>query len=75
MAYPNQHIDNEIPSGSRDHVYILDNIKNPFNLDTESTDKTGNIVNNVGRALVKKKFLILGSKKIVKIINSDIYDT
>ena len=75
MAYPNQHIDNGIPYGSRDHVYILDNIKNPFNLDTESTDKTDNIVNNVGRALVKKKFLILGSKKIVKIINSDIYDT
>ena len=75
MAYPNQHIDIEIPYGSRDHVNILDNIKNPFNLDTESTDKTGNIVNNVGRALVKKKFLILGSKKIVKIINSDIYDT
>ena len=75
MAYPNQHIDNEIPYGSRDNVYILDNIKNPFNLDTESTDKTDNIVNNVGRALVKKKFLILGSKKIVKIINSDIYDT
>ena len=75
MAYPNQHIDNEIPYGSRDHVYILDNIKNPFNLDTESTDKTDNIVNNVGRALVKKKFLILGSKKIVKIIDSDIYDT
>ena len=72
MAYPNQHIDIEIPYGSRDHVNILDNIKNPFNLDTESTDKTGNIVNNVGRALVKKKFLILGSKKIVKIINSDI---
>ena len=72
MAYPNQHIDIEIPYGSRDYVNILDNIKNPFNLDTESTDKTGNIVNNVGRALVKKKFLILGSKKIVKIINSDI---
>ena len=72
MAYPNKHIDIEIPYGSRDHVNILDNIKNPFNLDTESTDKTGNIVNNVGRALVKKKFLILGSKKIVKIINSDI---
>ena len=34
-----------------------DTIKTTFNLDTESTDKTHNIdnvVNNVGRALVKR---------------------
>ena len=32
-------------------------------------------MNNVGRALVKKKVLMLGSKEIDKINNSDIYDT
>ena len=55
IAYPNQHIDIEIPHGSRDHVIISDTIKITFNLDIESTDKTRSIVSNVGRALVKKK--------------------
>ena len=32
-------------------------------------------MNNVGRALVKKKELMLGSKEIEKINRSDIYDT
>ena len=32
-------------------------------------------MNNVGRALVKKKKLMLGSKSIDTINNSDIYDT
>ena len=31
-------------------------------------------MNNVGRPLVKKKVLMLGSKDIDKINNSDIYD-
>ena len=46
-----------------------------FNLDIESTDKTRSVVNNVSRALVKKKVLMLGSKEIDTINNSDIYDT
>ena len=46
-----------------------------FNLDIESTDKTSSIVNNVGRALMKKKELMLGSKEIEAINNSDIYGT
>ena len=32
-------------------------------------------MNNVGRALVRKKKLMLGSKSIDTINNSDIYDT
>ena len=32
-------------------------------------------MNNVGRALVKKKVLVLSSKKVGTINNSDIYDT
>ena len=75
IAYPDQHIDIEIPHGSRDHVIIPDTIKTTFNLDITSTDKARSIVNNVGRTLAKKKVLMLGSKEIDTINNSDIYDT
>ena len=75
IAYPNQHIDIEIPHGSRDHVIIPDTIKITFNLDITSTDKARSIVNNVCRTLAKKKVLMLGSKEIDTINNSDIYDT
>ena len=57
LTYPNQHTDTEIPHGSRDHIIVPDTIKTSFNLDIESIDKTRNIdnlVNNVGRALVKR---------------------
>ena len=54
IAYPNQQIDIEIPHGSRDHVIIPDTVKITFNLDTESTDKSRNAANNIGRSLVKK---------------------
>ena len=54
IAYPNQHIDIEIPHGSRDHVIIPDTVKIMLNLDIESIDKARSDVNNVRRALVKK---------------------
>ena len=73
-AYPNQHIDIEIPHGSRDHVIIQNTVKITFNLDVESADKARSVVNNVGRALVKKKVLVLDSKDIDTINNSDIFD-
>ena len=44
IAYPNQHIDIEVPHGSRDYVVIPDTVKITFNLDTESTDKTRSIL-------------------------------
>ena len=75
IAYLNQHINIEIPHGSRDHVIVPDTIKITFNLDIESTGKACSVVNNVGRALVKKKVLMLGSNNIDTINNSDIYDT
>ena len=75
IAYPNQHIDVEIPHGSRDHVTTPDTVKITFNLDIESTDKARSVVNNVGRALVKKKVLMLDSKDIDTTNNSDIFDT
>ena len=74
IAYPNQHIDIDIPHGSRDHVILPDTVKITFNLDTELTDKTRSIVNNVGRALVKKKMLMLGSKNIDTVNNWDVYE-
>ena len=55
MAYPSQHINIEIPKGSRDHVIVPDTLTITFNLEIESTDKTRSFVNNVGRALVKKR--------------------
>ena len=73
IAYPSQHTDIEIPHGSRDHVIIPDTVKIMFNLDITSTGKTRSVVNNIGRALVKK-LLILGSKDIDTINNSNIYD-
>ena len=39
------------------------------------TDKAHSVVNNVGRALGKKKVLMLGSTDIDTINKSDIYDT
>ena len=75
IAYPNHHIDIEILHGSRDHVIIPDTVKITFNLDIESADKANSVVNNVGRALVKKKVLMLGSIAIDMINNSDIFDT
>ena len=54
IAYLDQHIDIEIPHGSRDHVIVPDAVKITFNLDIESTVKTRSVVKNVGRALVKK---------------------
>ena len=75
IAYPNQHTDTDIPHDSRNHVIIPDTIKITFNLDIESTDQARCVVNNVGRAFVKKKVLMFGSKDIDMIDDSDIYDT
>ena len=74
IAYPNQHTDIEIPHGSKDHVIVPNTVKIRLNLNITSPDKACSVVNNVGRALVKKKVLMLGSKDIDTINNSDIYD-
>ena len=57
IAYRTQHIDIGIPQGSRDHVIVPDTVKITFNLEIKSKDKERSIVNNDGRALVKKKSL------------------
>ena len=75
IAYPNQYIDIEIPHGSIDHLIVPDTVKITFNLDITSTDKTRSVVNNVGRALVKKEVLMLVPKEIDTINNSGIYGT
>ena len=69
MAYPNHHIDIEIPHGSREHVIVPETVKRTFNLDFELTNKTRSIVNNLGRTLVKEKVLIFGSKQSDTIIS------
>ena len=75
IAYPNQHTDIEIPHGSKDHVIVPDTVKIRLNLNITSPYKARSVVNNVGRVLVKKKVLMLGSRDIDTINNSDIYDT
>ena len=72
IAYPGQHIDIKIPKGLRDHVIVPDTLEITLNLEIESIDKTRTVVNNIGRALVKKKELILGSEEIDTINNPDI---
>ena len=74
-AYQNQYFDIEILHISRDHVIIPDTVKITFNLDITTAEKVRSVVNNVGRAIVKKKVLMLGSKEIDTINNSNIYDT
>ena len=64
IAYPNKHIDIEIPHGSRDHVIIPGTVKITFNLDIESTDKAPCAVNSVGRSLVKKRCSCLVQKTL-----------
>ena len=67
IAYPNQHIDIEMPHGSRDHVIVPDTVKITFNLDIESTDKTRSIVNNVDMLLVKKRCSCLVQKVLTRL--------
>ena len=74
IAYPSQHIDIDIPYGSRDDAIIPDTVKIRFNLNIESTDKARSVVNNVRSALVKKRVIMLCSTNIDTINNSDIYD-
>ena len=75
IAYPSQNIDIDIPHRSRDHVIIPDTIKITFSFGIELTVKARSVVNNVGRSLIKKKVLILGSKDIDMVDDLDIYDT
>ena len=67
IAYPSQHIDIEIPRGSRDHVIVPDTIKIMFNFEIKSTDKTRSVVNNVGRALIKKRSSYLVQKRLTRL--------
>ena len=56
-------------------VIIPNTVKITFNLEFTSTEKARIFVRKVGRTLVKKKVLILGSKDIDMINNSEIYET
>ena len=67
IPYPGQHIDIAIPHGSGDHVIVSDTVKITFNLDIESTDKARCVVNNVGKALVKKRSSFLVQQKLTRL--------
>ena len=59
-----------IPRGSSDTTMLT------FKLDLESSkNKSRSVVNNIGRALVAKITLTLGSKELEVIENCDIFDT
>ena len=49
-------------------------LKIMFDFEIESTDKVRSVVNNVGRSLVKRKVLRLGSKETDVINNACIFD-
>ena len=65
IAYPNEDIGIKILHSSRNHVIITDIVKITFNI--TSTDKTRSVVNNVGRALVKKSCSCLVQKKFIQL--------
>ena len=51
-------------------------MKTTFDLDSEPTDKTRSIVNDVGRALIKKGYSCLDQRKLIRLttqINQDLY--
>ena len=56
-------------------MIVPDTLTITFNFEIESKGKACSVVNNVGRALVKKKVLMFESKNIDMINNADIYDT
>ena len=58
LTYTNQHIDIEIPLGSRGHAIVSDTVKITLKVLTLS-QQIWSIFKNVGRALVKKKMTML----------------
>ena len=76
IAYPTQTIMVEIPRGSSDTTMIRDTQQLTFNIELSSSkDKTRTVVQNVGRNILAKKTLTLGSTEIETIENCDIFDT
>ena len=65
IAYPGQHFKIIITQGQVDHVIAPDTLKITFDLDLTSTDKARTVVNNVGRTLVKKKYLDLVQERFM----------
>ena len=68
IRYPAQKIDIGIPQRSIDHFIVPDTIKITFNLEIGSTDKERSVVNNVGKALLKKKSSYLVQKRLTQLI-------
>ena len=65
IAYPSQKFNIIIPQDSADHVIVPDTLKITFGLKLTSRNKARSVVNNLGRALVKKKCLSLVQKRLM----------
>ena len=65
IAYPSQKFNIIIPQDSADHVIVPDTLKITFGLKLTSRNKARSVVNNFGRALVKKKCLSLVQKRLM----------
>ena len=68
IAYPSQKFNIIIPQDSADHVIVPDTLKITFGLKLTSRNKARSVVNNFGRALVKKKCLSLVQKRLMRLI-------
>ena len=65
IAYPSQKFNIIIPQDSADHVIVPDTLKITFGLKLTSRNKARSVVNNFGRASVKKKCLSLVQKRLM----------
>ena len=76
VAYPGQTIMVEIPRGSSDTTMVRETEILTFNLELASSkDKTRTVVPNIGRNIVAKKTLTIGSTELEVVENCDIFDT
>ena len=76
IAYPDQEIYIEIPTGTEGDVIIPQIPKVTFSLDLESSRNACNVASNVSRSLIVKKKKNIAMWKTVEVIsNCSVYDT
>ena len=74
-ALPGQTLHIVIPRGSSDSTMIRETQSVTFELNIESKVKSASIVQNLGRNIIVKKILKLGSKVLEVLDNCDIFDS
>jgi len=70
---PGQLLSVEFPNLGSDDLIIPGTARLAFNISLKSTDANCTVVNNLGRAIVKKISVKMGSKEITCLDNADIY--